>query len=190
MFARPGGRSIRRTLEKQHLRGHHAQRQFHTGQADAGAVLWRMSTSGSAYARSFLMHRNALVSVLERVPADQADFKAWQEGMSFMRLTDHLSGSVLRMNAMLQGQTPEKIEPSGDWNAALERMKSSTTHATALLEGLSEETLGRVIPIFGTQMPISGMIEFLISHETHHKGQIWMMARMIGLEPPMFVKMG
>ncbi len=110
--------------------------------------------------------------------------------MSFMRLTDHLSGSITRMNAMLQGQTPEKIEPSGDWSAALERMKSSTADAASLLEGLSEETLNRVIPIFGTQMPISGMIDFLISHEAHHKGQIWMMARMIGITPPMFVKIG
>ncbi len=136
------------------------------------------------------MHRNALISVLERVPADSADFKAWEGGMSFVRLTDHLSGSILRLNAMLQGETPVKIEPSNDWNAALERMKSSTPTAAALLEGLTEETLNRVIPVFGTQMPIRGMIDFLISHETHHKGQIWMMARMIGLEPPMFVKIG
>ena len=149
-----------------------------------------MTTPGSAYARSFLMHRNALMSVLERIPADQAGFKAWEDGMSFMRLTDHLSGSIMRMNAMLQGQTPAKIEPSADWAAALERMKLSTADAAALLEGLDEETLNRVIPIFGTQMPIAGMVDFLIAHETHHKGQIWMMARMIGLEPPMFVKIG
>ena len=153
-------------------------------------VTWRMTTSGSVYARSFLMHRNALMGVLERIPADQAGFKAWEDGMSFLRLTDHLSGSVMRMNAMLQGQTPAKIEPSADWSAALERMKSSTADAAALLEGLSEETLNRVIPAFGTQMPISGMVDFLIAHETHHKGQIWMMARMIDLEPPMFVKIG
>ena len=149
-----------------------------------------MTVSGAAYARSFLIHRNALVSVLERIPADQAGFKAWENGMSFMQLTDHLSGSIMRLNAMLQGQAPAKVEPSGDWSAALERMKASTSNASALLENLSEETLSRVIPIFGTQMPISGMIEFLIAHETHHKGQIWMMSRMIGLEPPMFVKMG
>ena len=110
--------------------------------------------------------------------------------MSFIRLTDHLSASVMRLNAMLQGQTPDKMEPSSDWSTALERMKSSTTDATTQLEGLSIETLNRVIPIFGTQMPVSAMIDFLISHETHHKGQIWMMARMIGLEPPMFVKLG
>ena len=149
-----------------------------------------MTTSGSAYARSFLVHRNALISVLERVPVDRADFKAWDGGMSFLRLTDHLSSSIMRLNAMLQGQTSAKIEPSADWAAALERMNHSTAEATRLLEGLDEETLQRVIPIFGTQMPIAGMVDFLIAHETHHKGQIWMMARMIGLEPPMFVKIG
>lgn len=110
--------------------------------------------------------------------------------MSFIRLTDHLSASVMRLNAMLQGQTPDKMKPSCDWSTALERMKSSTTDAATQLEGLSIETLNRVIPIFGTQMPISAMLDFLISHGTHHKGQIWMMARMIGLERPMFVKLG
>ena len=149
-----------------------------------------MSTSSGAYARSFLMHRNALIGVLERIQAHRSDFKAWEGGMSFIRLTDHLSASVMRLNAMLQGQTPDKMEPSSDWSTALERMKSSTTDAATQLEGLSIETLNRVIPIFGTQMPISAMIDFLISHGTHHKGQIWMMARRIGLERPMFVKLG
>ena len=136
------------------------------------------------------MHRNALTSVLERIPADQADFKAWEGGMSFMRLSDHLSASTNRLGAMLQGQTPEKPEPSVDWNAAIERMRQSTSSAASLLEDLGEDALNRVIPAFGTQMPISAMVDFLISHEAHHKGQIWMMARMIGLEPPMFVKIG
>ncbi|MFD1732035.1 DinB family protein [Deinococcus malanensis] len=30
----------------------------------------------------------------------------------------------------------------------------------------------------------------MVSHEAHHKGQVWMMARMIGIKPPMYVKMG
>ena len=149
-----------------------------------------MVNSGSHYARSFSMHRQALISLLERVPADQANFKAWDGGMSFLGLSDHLTSSVSRMNAMLQGQTPTKLEPSADWAAALERIRSSTTDAVALLEGLSDESLTRVIPAFGTQMPLHGMVDFLIAHEAHHKGQVWMMARMIGLEPPMFVKIG
>lgn len=154
------------------------------------AVAWCMSNSGSHYARSFLMHRDALISVLERIPTKQADFKAWEGGMSFLRLSDHLSASTNRLGAMLQGQTPEKMEPSVDWDAALERIRQSTSSAASLLEGLSEETLKRVIPAFGTQMPISAMIDFLLSHEAHHKGQIWMMSRMVGLEPPMFVQRG
>ena len=76
-------------------------------------------------------------------------------------------------------------------SAALEAtLPEDFDHAATLLEGMSEETLNRVIPAFGTQMPIAGMVDFLIAHEAHHKGQIWMMSRMIGLEPPMFVKMG
>lgn len=39
-------------------------------------------------------------------------------------------------------------------------------------------------------MPLYGLIDFMVQHEAHHKGQIWLMARMIGLEPAMFVKAG
>jgi uncharacterized damage-inducible protein DinB len=149
-----------------------------------------MTQTGSEYARSFLMHRNALLSLLERIPADKADFKAWEGGMSFKHLSDHLSGSAARMAAMLRGQTPEKLEPSADWAGALERMRASTSAAAAMLETLNADALNRVVPAFGTQMPVRGMVDFLIQHEAHHKGQVWMMARMIGLEPPMFVKLG
>jgi uncharacterized damage-inducible protein DinB len=156
-----------------------------------GLLNWvAMTPTGADYARSFLIHRNALLSLLERIPADKCDFKAWEGGMSFKGLSDHLSGSAARMGAMLRGQTPEKLEPSADWSAALERMRAGTSAAAAMLETLDDQTLNRVVPAFGTQMPIRGMVDFLINHEAHHKGQVWMMARMVGVEPPMFVKLG
>jgi uncharacterized damage-inducible protein DinB len=149
-----------------------------------------MSNTGTAYAQSFLMHRNALTNLLENIPADQGEFKAWDGGMSFRALTDHLRGSSERANAMLRGQKPEKPEPSADLSTAIERLRETTSSLSGLLDSLSDETLARVIPAFGgREMPVSSLVDFIIAHEAHHKGQIWMMARMIGIEPPMFVTM-
>ncbi len=144
-----------------------------------------------SYARSFAMHRAALIELLEKIPAEQADFKAWDGGMSFTRLADHLSGSSIRMGKMLHGEKPEPIEPSPDFAAAIERLKTNLADTQAMLQGMTPEGLQKIVPAFGgREMPIANMVDFLIQHEAHHKGQVWMMARMVGIEPQMFIKMG
>jgi uncharacterized damage-inducible protein DinB len=150
-----------------------------------------MSNPGAAYAQSFLMHRTALIDLLEKIPADQGEFKAWENGMSFRALADHLASSSLRTGQMLRGQPPEKLEPSADLPSAIERLRETTAIVTDMLEALNEEVLARVIPAFGgREMPMRTLIDFFVAHEAHHKGQLWMMARMIGVEPPMFMKFG
>ncbi len=149
------------------------------------------SMTGKNYARSFAMHRAALIELLEKIPTEQAGFKAWDGGMDFVKLADHLSGSSVRMGKTMQGIKPDPIEPSSDLSAAIERLKTNLTDTQAMLGGMTDETLQKVVPAFGgREMPVSVLVDFLIQHEAHHKGQIWMMARMIGVEPQMFVKMG
>jgi uncharacterized damage-inducible protein DinB len=147
-------------------------------------------TNGERYAHTFMMHRGALLDLLEMIPDDKGHFAAWEGGMSFQKMCDHLSGSTNRMPAMIAGETPAKAEPSVDFAAAKARLSASAESARALLAGLSDEQISSMIEAFGgRKMPVSVMVEFLISHEAHHKGQVWMMARMIGVQPPMFVRM-
>ncbi len=147
--------------------------------------------NGKTFARSFMMHRAALIELLEKIPADQADFKAWDGGMTFTKLADHLSGSSTRMAVFMRGEKPDPIEPSADFTAAIARLKTNLTDTQTMLEGLTSEGLQKVVPAFGgREMPVAMLADFLIQHEAHHKGQIWMMARMIGVEPQMFIKMG
>jgi uncharacterized damage-inducible protein DinB len=143
-----------------------------------------------AYAGNFTMHRAALIELLEKVPAEKGDFAAWEGGMSFVKIADHLSGSSKRMAAMSSGQQAEKLEPSADLGAAVQRLKDTHSEVTAALGMMPAEMLGQKITAFGgREMPIAALLDFMVQHEAHHKGQAWMMARMIGLEPGMFVKM-
>ena len=147
-------------------------------------------TNGERHAHTFMMHRGALLDLLGLIPADKGDFAAWDGGMSFHRLADHLSASINRVPAIIAGQAPGKAEPSADFMAAKEGLKVSAENARVLLSGLNDEQLSGMIEAFGgRKMPVSVLIEFLIAHEVHHKGQVWMMARMIGVQPAMFVKM-
>jgi uncharacterized damage-inducible protein DinB len=141
------------------------------------------------YAGSFTMHRAALIELLEKIPADKGDFAAWEGGMSFAKIADHLSGSSKRIGAMTQGQQPEKLEPSPDLGAAVQRLKATHSEVVAALEVMPPEMLGQKITAFGgREMPVAALLDFMVQHEAHHKGQVWMMARMVGLEPGMFVK--
>jgi uncharacterized damage-inducible protein DinB len=142
------------------------------------------------YAGSFTMHRAALIELLEKIPAEKGDFAAWEGGMSFAKIADHLSGSSHRMQHMVRGETPEKLEPSPDLASAVQRLKATHADVVAALGAMPPEMLGQKVTAFGgREMPVAALLDFMVQHEAHHKGQVWMMARMIGLEPGMFVKM-
>ncbi len=148
-----------------------------------------MPDTPSAHARSFLMHRAALLDLLAQIPEEQGEFSAWDGGMSFRALADHLSGSSARLGALVAGTPPQPVPPSASLADALARLQQTTDSTRALLDGLTDDELGRTVEAFGgRKMPVRALVEFLIQHEAHHKGQIWLMARMIGVQPPMFVK--
>ena len=144
------------------------------------------------YVRQFQSHRGALLDLYAQLPDEQGGFAAWDGGMSFIRLADHLSGSATRFVSMIQGQTPAPApEPSASLGEARERLSASHDAAVGGMSTLSDEDLERRIPAFGgREMPVRMLLDMIVSHEAHHKGQIWMMARMVGVTPPMFVRMG
>lgn len=143
-------------------------------------------------ARTFQAHRSALLDLLEQLPEDQGTFAAWDGGMSFIGLSDHLSASADRFLNMVQGQAPGGMpEPSATLTEARGRLWDSQERALSAISALSDEDLSRRVPAFGgREMPVAALIDTIITHEAHHKGQVWLMARMIGVKPPMFIKMG
>ncbi|PNY80701.1 DinB family protein [Deinococcus koreensis] len=148
-------------------------------------------SQATRYARAFQSHRGALIDLYGQLPEEQGGFAAWDEGMSFVRLADHLSASVNRIPAMLQGQKPDAPgAPSTGLTDARARLQSTQDAFVSTVLALSDDDLQRSIPAFGgREMPVWMLLEFITQHEAHHKGQAWMMARMVGVTPPMFVKM-
>ncbi|GGR11979.1 DinB family protein [Deinococcus ruber] len=149
------------------------------------------STQAQQYAQRFHMHRAALQDLYTQLPADQGDFRAWDEGMSFIQLADHLSGSSQRLVALAQGQTPGAPLPaSTTLQEARDRLNAATDAVMEVLGSLDDAALRQIITAFGgRQMPVAAMLDFVIGHETHHKGQAWLMARMVGIKPPFFMQL-
>jgi uncharacterized damage-inducible protein DinB len=146
------------------------------------------------HARTFEMHREALIDLYTQLPEEHGHFQAWEGGMSLIGQADHLAGSSTMLLAMIAGEAPARPAPGAGSASVAEvqgRLRQTTDHVAAALRALSPEDLGRRVPAFGgREMPVAALIDSLIGHEAHHKGQVWVMARMVGVKPPMFVKMG
>ncbi|AZI42426.1 DinB family protein [Deinococcus psychrotolerans] len=149
-------------------------------------------TRAQNYINAYRMHRAALQDLYAELPSEQGNFKAWEGGMSFVGLADHLSASTARIPAMLSGEKPvAAAEGSADLASARTRLAASTEQVVDMISALSDEDFDRQVSAFGgREMPIGALMEFLVQHEAHHKGQAWLMARMVGVTPPFFVKLG
>ena len=111
--------------------------------------------------------------------------------MSLLGLLDHLAHSGARFLAMSRGEAAQKPTPATTLAEAKVRLQEDAQQVVQALEGITEERLHQTVEAFGgRRIPIYVLIDFLREHEAHHKGQIWMMARMAGLEPPRYIKLG
>ncbi len=143
------------------------------------------------YVRSFLAHRRALQQFYAELPADQAHFKAWEGGMDFLAQANHLASSAQRLVGMLQNREVTPGEAATDLAGVRQRLESTNAEVVTAISSLQEADLAKVVPAFGSmQMPIAALVDMLIGHEAHHKGQVWLMARMIGIAPPRYVQLG
>jgi uncharacterized damage-inducible protein DinB len=149
-----------------------------------------MPYSTSEYLQTWMMHRGAILELLEKLPDDKGDFAAWEGGMSFAKMTDHLAGATLNLTGMMTGKERVKLEPSSNLSTATMRLKETTKSVQQQISEMTDEQLATPVNAFGIQMPAYKLIDFLVNHDAHHKGQLWLMTRMIGLEPPRFVKFG
>lgn len=149
-------------------------------------------SQASHHARQFTANRSALLDLYDMLPEDQGKFAAWDGGMSFIGLADHLSGSLTRFMGLIAGEgmgTPAPASTSLD--EARQRLRDTHQTAVSAIEGMNDADLDRRVPAFGgREMPVRALLDMVTTHEVHHKGQVWMMARMVGVQPPMFVKMG
>ncbi len=155
-------------------------------------MLLGMTTQSQRAARSFIAHRSALTALLTEIPEGSAAHTPWEGAMNFISLSDHLDVSAKGILAAIAGQAPSReVVPSQSLQEARTRLQESGAQVSQALEGLSDDDLAREIPAFGGRMmPMSQFAELLIMHEAHHKGQVWLMARQVGVKPPFFVQMG
>jgi uncharacterized damage-inducible protein DinB len=158
--------------------------------------------TGKDLARSFRTVRGNTVTIAEDIPEEKYAFQPTPEVRSVGRLLVHIAltprfqltthanrvtdlaainfGDVLARAAAEEAQPRTKAE-------ILELLRTEGEAYASFLDGVSNDFLAeRVAMPAGAHPPAKSRFEMLMSpkeHEMHHRGQLMLMQRMIGLVP-------
>ncbi len=147
-----------------------------------------MSYPAQEYSDAFLNHRQPLLELLEKIPDDQSHFTIYNGGLSLVNQINQLLGFD---NSVLEALT-QQTQPAPNYTAlsnALAHLKINTPQIAELLAALPKTNLDANLTIEGETRKIYQWLDFVREHEIHHKGQLWMAARMLKIEPPYYIKM-
>ncbi len=154
-------------------------------------------------AASFRTVRNNTITIAEEIPEDKYDFRASPETRSVAQTLVHMA---------IVGRLPQQIhfvEARTDLNGfdfmtffggliadeqkprnkaeIIELLKTSGEKMASLFEGCSDEFLGQIVTFpEGMTPPTKTRFEMLLGvkeHEMHHRGQLMVLQRMIGITP-------
>ena len=142
-----------------------------------------------SFSQLFRMHRLALHDFYDQLSDHQGDFRAWDGDLSFIGLTDHLTISSQRLLTQLGNAAPASgTLASTSLTEARERLASSTEQVLTDVGHLGPAALEREVTAFhGARMTVAALLDIVLAHEAHHKGQVWVMARLAGIQPPRYL---
>jgi uncharacterized damage-inducible protein DinB len=156
-------------------------------------------------AESFRTVRKNTVIIAEEIPQEKYAFRAAPEARSVGELLAHIAqaqGFQYQVHAverrttlegfdfpsMMKRFTAEEKEPRSK-DQILELLRSSGEKWAGFVEGLSEEFLAeRVQMTPGMTPPSKSRFEMILSvkeHEMHHRGQLMLIERLVGIVPHM-----
>jgi uncharacterized damage-inducible protein DinB len=159
--------------------------------------------SGRDLARSFRTVRKNTLKMANEIPDARYSYRATPDTRSIGELLAHVAASsrwTYRVHAIdrTSNMTFEDFGRYAQENAAFEKslqtkadiIKALETQGEefgAFLEGASESTLAEIVTFpAGAEPPQKARFEMLLSakeHEMHHRGQLMLMQRLIGLTP-------
>ena len=144
----------------------------------------------SEFLRYFERVRGRTLRVIDRIPDGRMEWHPEPGAFSFGDLIRHL-GAIERWmfaeNVALRpsrypGHGPEVAEGHDGPRAHLEAMHRE---AMVIFGALSADDLrARCVTPGGAEIPVWKWLRAMIEHEVHHRGQIYLMLRLIGVATP------
>ena len=151
--------------------------------------------------------RRGLIAEVEQIPEDKFDFRATPETRSIAELLRHvvevqkmLIGEAGRADGNLRRQSfadhvkeyAPDVTGVSDKNGLLELLRSSMEVCEASIRSIDDLLQGSMVGIDGKPTPKLNVVNFAMSHEMYHRGQLTVYERLLSLEPALtkqFAKM-
>ena len=159
---------------------------------------------GKNLADSYRTVRKNTIAIAEEIPADQYSFKAAADTMSVGEMLAHLAAAYQWQRdvhgshkasidfayftaARQKSEADEKALAAQGKDAIVQALRERGDSFAAFLESLDEKTLAETVS-FTDPLPSKSRFEMLLGvkeHEMHHRGQLMLIQRMLGMVPPL-----
>lgn len=155
-----------------------------------------MSTA-PAHLTPFMQNWNRVhkqsVRLMERAPSDQFEWKTCESAMTLGALMNHIyQAEAGLVNAALTGQFSREGMPETGTSTdeLVASYRKSHDELVARVAALAAEQLDEEISPFGEKlgtMTRGTVLNFILEHEVHHRGQLYVYLRMLNVDvPPLF----
>lgn len=136
--------------------------------------------------KDWLQHRKVLEEILEKIDDAHIDFKPWDGAMTLGELALHIAVSndafidMVKTEELTFSDLP-KCETIADIRKAV---RDYTQKSIAKYEAISDEELKMENSASHPKLrgPKKNYLQAVYDHEIHHKGQLFIYARMVGSE--------
>ena len=155
-------------------------------------------------AESYRTVRKNTIAIAEEIPADKYPFRAAPGTMTVGEMLAHLAAAYqwqkdvhtahrnsiafeFFMAARQQTAADEQALAEKGKDAILQALRERGETFASFLESLDEQTLGETVR-FTDPLPAKSRFEMLLGvkeHEMHHRGQLMLIQRLLGMVPPL-----
>lgn len=131
---------------------------------------------------------DSTLKILNTLTDESLNQKVYEEGRALGQIAWHIVVTLDEMVGKTElqfGATPHDAPKPKTAKEIVEAYKgSSEAMVQAIKEQWSDETLLEEIDMYGQTWTVATLLQVLISHQTHHRGQITVLMRQAGLTVP------
>ena len=145
---------------------------------------------GATFLKYFENIRGRTNRVISCIPRDRIDWRPAEGMFSFADLIRHIAATERHMFAENAQLLPSRYPGHGPeladgYDAVMAYLQQMHTEAVEIFARLSPEAMQmRCTNPGGGSLPVWKWLRGMIEHEAHHRGQIYLMLRMIEVDTP------
>jgi uncharacterized damage-inducible protein DinB len=133
------------------------------------------------------------LSIAEKLPADNFDFKPVKEEMSFKEQLIHLSENIYWLSSTYIKEETNPLQANKnranemDKDQVLKLVANAYDYALKAILDLDEKTLSKEFNWSGGKMNKFQFLNLIQDHQAHHVGQLIVYLRLNGITPPKYI---